>query len=208
MAATIPATLVRELREKTGVGFMECKAALTEANGDLDRAITLLREKGLASASKKMGRVASDGLVVSYVHGGGKIGVLLELNCETDFVARTDVFSTLARDIAMQVAAANPSYARREEVPEAVLEKERAILKVQATSSGKPEGVIERIVQGRMEKFFSEACLLEQPFIKDPEVKVEDRIKEVIAKVGENIVVRRFCRYQLGEGVERPAASE
>lgn len=208
MAATIPATLVRELREKTGVGFMECKTALAEANGDLDRAITLLREKGLASASKKMGRVASDGLVVSYVHGGGKIGVLLELNCETDFVARTDEFSTLARDIAMQVAAANPSYARREEVPEAVLEKERAILRVQATSSGKPEGVIERIVQGRMEKFFSEACLLEQPFIKDPEVKVEDRIKEVIAKVGENIVVRRFCRYQLGEGVERPAASE
>jgi elongation factor Ts len=208
MAATIPATLVRELREKTGVGFMECKAALTEANGDLDRALTLLREKGLASASKKMGRVASDGLVVSYVHGGGKIGVLLELNCETDFVARTDEFSTLARDIAMQVAAANPSYARREEVPEAVLEKERAILRVQATSSGKPEGVIERIVQGRMEKFFSEACLLEQPFIKDPEVKVEDRIKEVIAKVGENIVVRRFCRYQLGEGVERPAPSE
>ena len=208
MAATIPATLVRELRERTGVGFMECKAALAEANGDLDRAIILLREKGLASASKKMGRVASDGLVVSYVHGGGKIGVLLELNCETDFVARTDEFSTLARDIAMQVAAANPSYARREEVPEAVLEKERAILRVQATSSGKPEGVIERIVQGRMEKFFSEACLLEQPFIKDPEVKVEDRIKEVIAKVGENIVVRRFCRYQLGEGVERPAASE
>jgi len=187
---------------------MECKAALTEANGDLDRAITLLREKGLASASKKMGRVASDGLVVSYIHGGGKIGVLLELNCETDFVARTDEFSTLARDIAMQVAAANPSYARREEVPDAVLEKERAILKVQVTSSGKPEGVIERIVQGRMEKFFSEACLLEQPFIKDPEVKVEDRIKEMIAKVGENIVVRRFCRYQLGEGVERPAASE
>jgi len=208
MAATIPAVLVRELREKTGVGFMECKAALTEANGDLDRAITLLREKGLASASKKMGRVASDGLVVSYIHGGGKIGVLLELNCETDFVARTDEFSALARDIAMQVAAANPSYARREEVPEAVLEKERAILRVQATSSGKPEGVIERIVQGRMEKFFSEACLLEQPFIKDPEVKVEDRIKEVIAKVGENIVVRRFCRYQLGEGVEPPAASE
>lgn len=208
MAATIPATLVRELREKTGVGFMECKAALAEANGDLDRAITLLREKGLASASRKMGRVASDGLVVSYVHGGGKIGVLLELNCETDFVARTDEFSTLARDIAMQVAAANPLYARREEVPEAVLEKERAILRVQATSSGKPEGVIERIVQGRMEKFFSEACLLEQPFIKDPEVKVEDRIKEVIAKVGENIVVRRFCRYRLGEGVERPATSE
>jgi len=208
MAATIPAVLVRELREKTGVGFMECKAALTEANGDLDRAITLLREKGLASASKKMGRVASDGLVVSYIHGGGKIGVLLELNCETDFVARTDEFSALARDIAMQVAAANPSYARREEVPESVLEKERAILRVQATSSGKPEAVIERIVQGRMDKFFSEACLLEQPFVKDPEVKVEDRIKEVIAKVGENIVVRRFCRYQLGEGVERPAPSE
>ena len=208
MAATIPAVLVRELREKTGVGFMDCKAALAEANGDLDRAVTLLREKGLASASKKIGRIASEGLVVSYIHGMGKIGVLLELNCETDFVARTDEFSALARDIAMQVAAANPSYVRREEVPETVLEKERAILRVQATSSGKPAAVIERIVQGRMDKFFSEACLLEQPFIKDPEVKVEDRIKEVIAKVGENIVVRRFCRYQLGEGVERPAPSE
>ncbi|MBI2903406.1 MAG: translation elongation factor Ts [Candidatus Methylomirabilis oxyfera] len=208
MAATIPAVLVRELREQTGVGFMDCKAALAEANGDLDRAVTLLREKGLASASKKIGRIASEGLVVSYIHGMGKIGVLLELNCETDFVARTDEYSALARDIAMQVAAANPSYVRREEVPETVLEKERAILRVQATSSGKPAAVIERIVQGRMDKFFSEACLLEQPFIKDPEVKVEDRIKEVIAKVGENIVVRRFCRYQLGEGVERPAPSE
>lgn len=208
MAATIPAVLVKELREKTGVGFMECKAALAEAGGDLDRAITLLREKGLASASKKMGRVASDGLVVSYIHGGGKIGVLLELNCETDFVARTDEFSALARDLAMQVAAANPSYVRREDVSENVLEKERAILRVQAKSAGKPEAVTERIVQGRLEKFFSEVCLLEQPFIKDPEVKVEDRIKGVIAKVGENVVVRRFCRYQLGEGAERPAPSD
>jgi elongation factor Ts len=208
MAATIPAVLVRELREKTGVGFMECKAALAEANGDLDRAITLLREKGLASASKKMGRVASDGLVVSYIHGGGKIGVLLELNCETDFVARTDEFSALARDIAMQVAAANPSYVRRQDVGDGVLEKERAILRVQAKSAGKPEAVTERIVQGRLEKFFSEVCLMEQPFIRDPEMTVEDRIKGVIAKVGENIVVRRFCRYQLGEGIERPAPTE
>jgi elongation factor Ts len=208
MAATIPAVLVRELREKTGVGFMECKAALTEANGDLDRAITLLREKGLASASKKMGRVASDGLVVSYIHGGGKIGVLLELNCETDFVARTDEFSALARDLAMQVAATNPSYVRRQDVEDNVLEKERAILRVQAKSAGKPEAVTERIVQGRLDKFFSEVCLMEQAFIRDQETTVEDRIKGVIAKVGENIVVRRFCRYQLGEGIERPAPSE
>ncbi len=205
MTPTIPALLVRELRDKTGVGFMECKAALAEAGGDLERAITLLREKGLASASKKMGRIASDGLIVSYIHGGGKIGVLLELNCETDFVARTEEFTLLAKDIAMQVAAASPWYIRREDVPEAILKKERAILLAQVKSSGKPEKVIERIVEGRLEKFFSEVCLLEQPFIKDPEVKLEDRIKEVIAKVGENIVVRRFCRYQLGEGVERPA---
>lgn len=202
MSATIPATLVRELREKTGAGFMECKTALAEAGGDLERATTLLREKGLASASKKMGRMASDGLVVSYIHGGGKIGVLLELNCETDFVARTDEFGTLAKDLAMQVAAANPQFVRREDVPADIIEKEREILLAQVKSSGKPEKVIEQIVQGRLAKFFSEICLQEQPFIKTPEVKVEDRIKEVIAKVGENVVIRRFCRYQLGEKLE------
>jgi elongation factor Ts len=205
MSVTIPATLVRDLRERTGVGFMECKVALAEAGGDMERAITVLREKGLASASKKMGRIASEGLIVSYIHAGGKIGVLLELNCETDFVARTDEFTSLAKDVAMQVAAANPSYVRREDVPEALLEKERAILLAQVSTSGKPEKVIERIVQGRLEKFFSEVCLLEQPFIKAPEIKIEDRIKEVIAKVGENVVLRRFSRYQLGEGLERPA---
>ena len=204
MSVTISATLVRDLRERTGVGFMECKLALAEAGGDMERAITLLREKGLASASKKMGRIASEGLIVSYIHAGGKIGVLLELNCETDFVARTDEFTSLAKDVAMQVAAANPSYVRREDVPEALLEKERAILLAQVRTSGKPEKVIERIVQGRLEKFFSEVCLLEQPFIKDPEITLEDRIKEVIAKIGENVVLRRFCRYQLGEGLERP----
>lgn len=203
MSATIPATLVRELREKTGVGFMECKTALAEVGGDMDRAITLLREKGLASASKKMGRIASDGLVISYIHGGGKIGVLLELNCETDFVAKTDEFALLAKDVAMQVAATNPSYIGRDEVPQPVLEKERAILRAQVAQSGKPEAVIDRIVQGRLEKFFGEVCLLEQAFIKNPEVTIEDRIKGVMAKVGENVVVRRFCRYQLGEGVER-----
>jgi elongation factor Ts len=202
MSATIPATLVRELRERTGVGFMECKTALAEAEGNLEKATTLLREKGLASASKKMGRTASDGLVVSYIHSGGKIGVLLELNCETDFVARTDEFGSLAKDLAMQVAAANPQYIRREEIPAEILEKERGILLAQVKSSGKPEKVIEQIVQGRLSKFFSEVCLQEQPFIKTPEVKVEDRIKEVIAKVGENVVVRRFSRYQLGEKVE------
>ncbi len=206
MSATIPATLVRDLREKTGVGFMDCKTALAEAGGDMDRAITLLREKGLASASKKMGRIASDGLVVSYIHGGGKIGVLLELNCETDFVAKTDEFALLAKDVAMQVAATNPSYVGRDEVPQAVLEKERAILRAQVAASGKPEAVIDRIVQGRLQKFFGEVCLLEQAFIKDPEVTIEDRIKGVIAKVGENVVVRRFCRYQLGEGGERQPA--
>ncbi len=205
MSVTIPATLVRDLRERTGVGFMECKVALAEAGGDMERAITVLREKGLASASKKMGRIASEGLIVSYIHAGGKIGVLLELNCETDFVARTDEFTSLAKDVAMQVAAANPLYVRREDVPEALLEKERAILLAQVRTSGKPEKVIERIVQGRLEKFFSEVCLLEQPFIKAPEIKIEDRIKEVIAKVGENVVLRRFSRYQLGEGLERPA---
>lgn len=202
MSATIPATLVRELRERTGVGFMECKTALAESDGDLGRATTLLREKGLASASKKMGRTASDGLVISYIHGGGKIGVLLELNCETDFVARTDEFVSLARDVAMQVAATNPLYIRREEVPAELLEKERGIFLAQVKSSGKPEKILEQIVQGRLEKFFSEVCLQEQPFIKAPEVKVEDRIKEVIAKVGENVVIRRFSRYQLGEKVE------
>lgn len=181
---------------------MECKTALAEAGGDLERATTLLREKGLASASKKMGRMASDGLVVSYIHGGGKIGVLLELNCETDFVARTDEFGTLAKDLAMQVAAANPQFVRREDVPADIIEKEREILLAQVKSSGKPEKVIEQIVQGRLAKFFSEICLQEQPFIKTPEVKVEDRIKEVIAKVGENVVIRRFCRYQLGEKLE------
>jgi elongation factor Ts len=155
-----------------------------------------------------MGRVASDGHGVSYLHGGGKIGVLWELNCETDFVARTDEFSALARDLAMQVAATNPSYVRRQDVEDNVLEKERAILRVQAKSAGKPEAVTERIVQGRLDKFFSEVCLMEQAFIRDQETTVEDRIKGVIAKVGENIVVRRFCRYQLGEGIERPAPSE
>jgi elongation factor Ts len=205
MSTTIPAALVKELREKTGVGFMECKTALAETEGDLDRAMTLLREKGLASASRKMGRAASDGLIVSYVHGGGKIGVLIELNCETDFVARTDEFSALAKNLAMQVAAASPAYVSREDVPEPVLEKERAILRTQAASAGKSEAVVERIVQGRLEKFFSETCLLEQPFIRDPQITVQDLIKGIIAKVGENVVVRRFCRYQVGEPSGGPA---
>jgi elongation factor Ts len=204
---TISATRVKELREKTGAGFMECKAALVEAHGDMDRAITLLREKGLASASRKMGRAVSEGQVVSYVHAGGKLGVLVELNCETDFVAKTEEFLALGRDLAMQVAAASPGYVRREDVPEAVLERERAILRAQARATGKPDAVIERIVQGRLEKFYSEVCLLEQPFIKDPGRKVEELIRELIAKVGENIVVRRFCRFQVGERLEQPSAA-
>ncbi|NLM45382.1 MAG: translation elongation factor Ts [Firmicutes bacterium] len=199
----IPASLVKELREKTGAGMMDCKKALTEAGGDIDKAVEILREKGLAAAKKKAGRIAAEGIVDSYIHMGGRIGVLVEVNCETDFVARTDEFRAFVRDIAMQIAAGNPQYISREEVPEEVLEKEREILRTQAVNEGKPEKVIDKIVAGRLEKFFAENCLLEQPFIRDTDITVKELLQEKIAKIGENISIRRFVRYEMGEGLEK-----
>ena len=203
--AGITAAQVKELREKTGSGFMDCKKALVETGGDMDKAIEFLRKKGLADAGKRMGRVASEGTVHAYIHGGGRIGVLVEVNCETDFVARTDDFQTLVKDIAMHIAATNPLYVRREDVPESVQAKEKEIYAAQARATGKPEKVIERIVAGKLEKYFKENCLLEQPFVKDTDKTVLDYVKETIAKTGENISVRRFVRYHLGEGLEKRA---
>jgi|CZCB01.1.fsa_nt_gi elongation factor Ts len=203
----IPASAVKKLREKTGAGMMDCKKALTEAGGDIDKAIELLREKGLAAAAKRADRIAAEGIVDSYIHLGGRIGVLVEVNCETDFVARTEEFRAFVRDIAMQVAAANPQYLRREDVPEEVLQKEREILAAQARNEGKPEHVIEKIVAGRIEKFFQENCLLEQQFIKDTDITVGELLKEIIAKTGENISIRRFTRYEMGEGLEKKDCS-
>jgi len=195
---------VKELRERTGAGIVDCQRALTESGGDVEKAIVFLREKGLATAAKKAGRVAAQGAVSAYVHGGGKIGVLVEVNCETDFVARTEEFQRLVKDLAMQVAAANPRYVRRDEVSEAERERERAIYRAQTAQSGKPAAVIERIVQGKLEKFYSETCLLEQPFIREPGKTIDQIVKEVVARTGENIVVRRFARFQVGEA-EGPA---
>ncbi|MBC7186314.1 MAG: translation elongation factor Ts [Calditrichaeota bacterium] len=195
----VPAAQVKALREKTGAGFMDCKKALEETQGDVDKAIEVLRKKGIATAQKKAGREAREGVIESYIHPGSRLGVMLELNCETDFVAKTDQFKTLARDLAMQVAAANPRVVRREELPAEVIEKELEIYRTQARNEGKPEQVVERIAQGKLEKFYQEVCLLEQSFIKDPNKSVNDLITEYIAKLGENIVVRRFVRFQLGE---------
>ncbi|MGI5911178.1 MAG: translation elongation factor Ts [Syntrophomonadaceae bacterium] len=199
----VTAEMVKELRERTGVGMMDCKKALVAANGDIEKAIDELRTKGLAKAAKKAGRVASEGVVTSYIHGGGRIGVLVEVNCETDFVGKTAEFKQLAYDIAMQIAASNPEYVRREEVPESVILHEKEVLKAQALEEGKPEKVIEKMVEGRLDKFYKERCLLEQPFIKDPDKTVEALIHENIAKIGENINIRRFVRYELGEGIEK-----
>jgi elongation factor Ts len=198
----IRAESVKELRDKTGAGFMDCKKALSEASGDLDAAVRWLREKGLAAAAKKAGRVAGEGLIDTYIHAGGRIGVLIEVNCETDFVAKTPEFRGLVKDLAMQVAAASPALARyvqREEVAVAVIDQEREIYRAQATASGKPDKVIEKIVDGKIDKFLSDICLLEQPFIRDPEKSVKDIVTDAIAKLGENILVRRFARFQLGE---------
>lgn len=199
----VTAEMVKELRERTGAGILDCKKALTEKNGDVEKAIEFLREKGLAAAAKKAGRIAAEGLCESYIHGGGRIGVLLELNCETDFVAKTDDFKTLAKDICMQIAAAKPEYVRREEVPEEVVEKEKEIFTHQALNEGKPAAVVEKMIVGRLEKFYKEICLLEQPFIKDSDKTVQQLIVEKIATIGENINVRRFVRYELGEGLEK-----
>ncbi|MEW6448510.1 MAG: translation elongation factor Ts [Bacillota bacterium] len=197
----IPAKLVKELRERTGVGMMDCKKALAEAGCDIEKAVLLLREKGLAAAAKRAGRTASEGLVTAYIHPGNRIGVLVEVNCETDFVAKTDDFKSFVHDIALQVAAARPEYISRDGVPSEIIEREKEILRAQALNEGKPEKVVEKMVEGRLEKFFKETCLLDQPFIKNPDITVQNLLHETIARIGENIVIRRFTRYELGEGV-------
>ena len=201
--AEISASAVKELREKTGAGMMDCKKALTESAGDFAKAEEYLRKKGLASAAKKAGRVASEGAVGSYIHMGGKIGVLVEVNSETDFVARTEAFQALVKDVAMHVAAAAPQYVRREEVPAEAVAKELEIAKAQFREQKKPEAIIEKIAQGKVDKFFSEVCLLEQPFVKDDKKTVQEMINDQVAKIGENIQVRRFSRFVLGEGLEK-----
>jgi len=198
-AMQIPAQLVKELRERTNAGFSDCRAALVEAGGDIEKAISVLRKKGQAAAAKKAQREASEGLVGSYIHAGGKIGVLVELNCESDFVARTDAFQQLSHDIAMHVAALDPRYVRREEVTPEMLEKEREIYRAQALATGKPEAVVEKIVTGKMEKFYEENCLYEQHYIKDESVTIGEMITQAIAKLGENISIRRFARFKVGE---------
>jgi elongation factor Ts len=195
---TISAELVKELREKTGVGMMECKSALQDAKGDLEAAITVLRKRGLASAAKKSGRETKDGLIGSYIHNG-KIGVMVEVNCESDFVARNPEFQTMVHDIAMHIAASDPRFIRKEDVTADVLASEREIYKAQARSTGKPENVLDKIVEGRMSKYYTEACLLEQPFVKDASITVGNLIAAHIQKIGENIQVRRFVRFKLGE---------
>ena len=195
----VSASSVRDLRDRTGAGMMDCKKALAEVKGDIEKAIVYLREKGLAAAAKRASRTAADGLVEAYIHAGGKIGVLIEVNCETDFVARTDDFRGLVRDLAMQVAAANPRYVSREDVPADVIEQERQIYAAQAASSGKPAQVIEKMVTGKVEKFYADVCLLEQAFIKDADKQVSRLVSDAVSKMGENIVVRRFARFQLGE---------
>ncbi|KAB2960681.1 MAG: translation elongation factor Ts [Thermoanaerobaculia bacterium] len=199
----VTAQMVKELRERTGAGMMDCKAALAETQGDMEKAVDLLRKKGLAAAAKKAGRVAAEGAVGSYIHAGGKIGVLVEVNCETDFVAKTEQFQQLVKDVAMHIAAAEPRFVRREEVTADVLERERAIYREQAAATGKPANVIEKIVDGKVEKFYGEACLLEQPFVKNPDQTVGQLVTDAVAKIGENIQVRRFARFKLGEGIEK-----
>jgi elongation factor Ts len=202
-----PLALVKELRERTGAGVVDCQKALTESGGDVEKAITFLREKGLAAAAKRAGRSAAQGVVGSYIHGGGKIGVLLEVNCETDFVARTEEFQKLVKDIAMQIAATNPRYVRRDEVSDEERAREREIYRVQTEQSGKPAAVFDRIVDGKLEKFFSDICLIEQPFIREPGKTIEQLLKEVVARTGENVVIRRFARFQIGEGEGTEAAA-
>ncbi|NLM72773.1 MAG: translation elongation factor Ts [Clostridiaceae bacterium] len=199
----ITAGMVKDLRERTGAGMMDCKKALMETNGDVEKAIEYLREKGLAKAAKKAGRLASEGIVDAYIHGNGRIGVLVEVNIETDFAAKNQEFRTFVKDIAMQIAAMSPRYVRREEVPAEEIEKEREILKAQAMNEGKPEHIAEKIVAGRIDKFFNEVCLLEQPFIKDSDKTVEQVLQEKIAQIGENINIRRFVRFEMGEGLEK-----
>lgn len=195
----VSALLVKDLREKTGAGIMDCKKALVDGGGDLEKAIEILRKQGIAKAVKKSGRKTTEGLIVSYVHPGGRIGVLLEVNCETDFVANTDVFKEFVKDLTLQVASAHPLYLLKEDVPEDFLEKEKEIFRTQALNEGKPEKVVDRIVEGRIKKFYEEVCLMEQPFVKEDQVSIREFLERTVAKTGENIVVRRFTRYLLGE---------
>ncbi len=198
----ITASMVKELREKTGVGMLDCKKALVETNGDIDKAVDYLREKGLSKAAKKASRIAAEGIVESYIHGG-RIGVLVEVNSETDFVAKNDEFKQFVKDIAMQVAATNPLCVTREEVPQEKIEHEKEVLKQQALNEGKPENIVEKMVEGRIEKYYKEVVLLDQPFIKDPDKSVQDLLTDLITKIGENIKIRRFTRYEVGEGLEK-----
>ena len=196
---TISATLVRQLREKTGAGMMDCKQALVECDADMDKAVDFLRKKGLATAQKRAGRAMTEGTVQSYIHMGGKLGVMVEVNCETDFVAKNDDFLNFTKNIAMHIAATNPLGIRPEDVPEAVVNREKDIYQAQALEMGKPENVVPKIVEGKMNKFFKDNCLLNQPYVRNPELSVEDLLNELIAKIGENISIRRFARYQTGE---------
>ncbi len=198
----VTAAMVKELRGKTGAGMLDCKKALMESNGDIEKASEILREKGLAKAAKKAGRIAAEGLVESYIHGG-RIGVLVEINTETDFVAKNEEFQSFAKDVAMQIAASNPLYVSREEVSTDVIEKEKEILRNQALNEGKPEKIVDKMVEGRIDKFFKEVCLLEQPFIKDPDKTIQELLHGKIAKIGENINIRRFSRFEVGEGLEK-----
>ncbi len=194
---------VKELRNRTNAGMMDCKKALEECDGNLEKAAEYLREKGMAAVAKKAGRIAAEGVVQSYIHMGGKIGVLVEVNCETDFVARSEQFLSFVKDVAMQIAAANPKYVNESEVPAEEVEKEREIIRVQTLNEGKPEKVVDRIVDGRISKFYSEICLLDQPFVKDPSITVNELVNQMTLALGEKISIRRFTRYEMGEGLEK-----
>lgn len=199
----VDASTVKELRERTGAGMMDCKRVLVETDGNIEKAIEVLREKGLAAAAKKAGRIASEGIVEAYIHGGGRIGVLIEVNSETDFVAKNVDFRAFVRDMAMQVAATSPMYVSRDEVDPAVIEKEKEIFRQQAINEGKPEKIIEKMVEGRVEKYYKEICLLEQPFVKNPDMTIQVVLNSMIAKIGENLSIRRFTRYEMGEGLQK-----
>ncbi len=198
----IDAKVVKSLREKTGAGMMDCKKALQEAEGNEEKAVDILREKGLSAAARRSGRAANQGIVDSYIHLGGKIGVLVEVNCETDFVARNEEFRAFVRNICLQVAATGPAYLGKDDVPESVLEKERQIIKTQALNDGKPEKVIDKIIEGRLDKYYSDNCLLEQAFVKDEDIKINELLTDMIAKIGENIVIRRYSRFEIGENLD------
>jgi len=202
----ITAEMVKKLRTLTGAGMMDCKKALVETGGNQEKAVSLLREKGLASAAKRSGRIAAQGVVDSYIHLGGKVGVLVEVNCETDFVARNEEFKGFVKDICLQVAATNPLYLNRDNVPAAILEQEKEILRKQALHEGKPEKIVEKIITGRLEKFFQENCLLEQPFIKDDQITIQELLTAKMAKIGENIIIRRFSRFEMGESLDFPSS--